>query len=88
MPPATTVRSSAKSCGSSTLKPLMSARLSELAVVRKPRSVSVPVAFTSANTPSAGRYNVEIVATYVDGTRRWPDNASAVQLDIKVEGAQ
>jgi hypothetical protein len=51
-------------------------------------SVSVPVAFTSANTPSAGRYNVEIVATYVDGTRRWPDNASAVQLDIKVEGAQ
>lgn len=50
-------------------------------------SVSVPVAFTSANTPSAGRYSVEIVATYVDGTRRWPDNASAVQLDIKAPGA-
>lgn len=51
-------------------------------------SVSVPVAFTSSNTPSAGRYNIEIVATYVDGTRRWPDNASAVQIDIKTEGAQ
>lgn len=25
---------------------------------------------------------------YVDGTRRWPDNASAVQIDIKTEGAQ
>lgn len=50
-------------------------------------SVSVPVAFTSANTPTAGRYNVEIVATYADGTRRWPDNASAVQIEIKAPGA-
>lgn len=50
-------------------------------------SVSVPVAFTSANTPAAGRYSVEIVATYADGTRRWPDNASAVQIEIKAPGA-
>ncbi len=51
-------------------------------------SVSVPVAFTSANAPTAGRYSVEIVATYVDGTRRWPDNAtSPVQLDVKAPGA-
>lgn len=50
-------------------------------------SVSVPVAFTSANTPVSGVYNVKIVATYVDGPRTWPSNASAVQIEIKAPGA-
>lgn len=50
-------------------------------------SVAVPVAFTSGNTPVAGVYNVEIVATYVAGTVRWPENRSVIQLEIRTPGA-
>lgn len=45
------------------------------------------VDFTAANTPVAGLYWVEIVLTYVDGTRRWPENANAIQLAIRAAGA-
>lgn len=52
-------------------------------------SVVVPTTFVPANTPDAAEYNVEVVCTYVDGKRRWPEGKDVApsRLAIKLPGA-
>jgi hypothetical protein len=53
-------------------------------------SVVVPVTFVPANTPDAAQYNVEIVGTYVDGKRRWPEGREVApgRIGINLPGAR